>query len=62
MFDIHSEKEISEVITSIEVQELVRGLYVYAFSVDPNVEQDLTITITYADGTEEEFNMHLIPE
>ncbi|MBQ8261006.1 MAG: hypothetical protein IJZ00_01860 [Lachnospiraceae bacterium] len=62
MFNIHSEKEISEVITSIEVQEYVIGLYVYAFSVDPNVEQDLTITITYADGTEEEFNMHLIPE
>ncbi len=62
LFDINSTKEISEVITNIEVMELIQGFYVCSFLVDPSQEQDLTITFTYTDGTEEEFNMHLIPE
>lgn len=62
LFDINSTKEISEVITNIEVMELIQGFYVCSFLVDPSQEQDLTITFTYTDGTEEEFNVHLIPE
>ena len=62
LFDINSDKEISEVTTNTEVIEVTQGFYVYSFQVDSSQEQDLTITFTYTDGTEEEFNMHLIPE
>ena len=62
LFDINSDKEISEVTTNTELIEVIQGFYVYTFQVDSSQEQDLTITFTYTDGTEEEFNMHLIPE
>lgn len=59
---LFSYKAMTEVTFVPEVELLSYSEYVYAFSVDSYKEQDLTIHVGFADGTEEEFNVHLIPE